>query len=261
MKRFFNKTTLLIAGIFFLCFTILQNFFFTKKSTIKGNVKESFDPQLLYLNDIEALSNYVDETAQKINIRPEKNKREFIVLVDDIIRQRFYHGYSNFDMSTNYMAYIMSKIFWDDLSAIVIPEDILKYPNAACSQQTILFMEILKKKEILCRAARLKGHCAVEVFYKNSWHFFDSNIEPKTHNIFPMPSINEIRQDKELRQLIYKYKLDSAKIEDIFSDYHPSKNNEFIASKMYLFQIVTKFLSDWLWAILLGAYLFIRTYK
>jgi hypothetical protein len=34
---------------------------------------------------------------------------------------------------------------WSHLSAIVLPEDILKYPMAACSQQSIIMMECFKK--------------------------------------------------------------------------------------------------------------------
>ena len=39
-----------------------------------------------------------------------------------------------------------SPLIKEDLNAIVIPNDILKHPMAACSQQSIIGMEVFKKK-------------------------------------------------------------------------------------------------------------------
>lgn len=109
----------------------------------------------------------------------DKNTLEYFQFIDDIIRKRFYHGYSYYNWDENPIAYLAGKIFWADLSAIVIPDDILKHPMAACSQQSIVMMEALKQRNIPYRMVGFKHHYALEAFIENEWRFFDANMEAK----------------------------------------------------------------------------------
>jgi len=68
-----------------------------------------------------------------------------------ILRGRFYHGYSYYELGQNSLGYLFAPLIKKDLSAIVIPNDIFKHPMAACSQQSIVGMEVFKTKGIKVR--------------------------------------------------------------------------------------------------------------
>ena len=82
------------------------------------------------------------------------------------------------------MAIYLAPFIKKDLSAIVIPNDILKQPMAACSQQSIIGMEVFKRKGFKVRKVGFfydgyGGHFCFEAFFYNRWHFFDPDLEPK----------------------------------------------------------------------------------
>src|SRR2546423_10838183 len=76
------------------------------------------------------------------------NTLDYYNYVAAIIRKRFYHGYSYYKIKDNPIAFLSGMLIWNNLSAIVLPDDILKHPMAACSQQSIVLMEVFKKKGI-----------------------------------------------------------------------------------------------------------------
>lgn len=97
--------------------------------------------------------------------------------VASILRKRFYHGYSYYSPSENFLASSCG-LFWNHLSAIVIPDDIMKRPMAACSQQAIVLMEIFERSGIAYRKIGFEGHYVVEAFIDGQWRYFDTNKEP-----------------------------------------------------------------------------------
>jgi hypothetical protein len=100
--------------------------------------RESYEPGLAYLDDMETLQRYLDNESILQSIMDDSgeviDKEQYVRLVDKTLKDRFYHGYSHYSWWHNYMAYLAGKFVWSDLSAIVLPDDILKYPHAACSQ-------------------------------------------------------------------------------------------------------------------------------
>lgn len=108
--------------------------------------------------------------------------------MSELIKYRFIHGLSNYSFAENWIAYLSGKLMWSHLSAIVNPEDILKHPEGLCSQQTIVFMEVLKRKGINVRSVGLgykegPGHFLCEVNYKGGWHLHDVTLEPQWNRI------------------------------------------------------------------------------
>ena len=54
----------------------------------------------------------------------------------------------------------------------------MQHSNAACSQQSIVIMSILRKKNISYRNVGFPHHYALEVFSNNNWYFIDPDMEP-----------------------------------------------------------------------------------
>jgi hypothetical protein len=141
-----------------------------------GHPWEEYDSA--YFNkfqSIQSVIGYSDSCMGSNN----KDKLAYYNLVAEIIRKRFYHGYSYYGFSDNPLSYMAARCIWNDLSAIVIPDDIMKHPMAACSQQAIVLAEIFRRNKINYRKVAFKSHFAIEGFIEKKWRFFDPDMEPK----------------------------------------------------------------------------------
>ena len=124
-------------------------------------------------------------------------------MVARVIKYRFVHGYTWYHLGQNYMATILAPLVHRDLSAIVVPDDILKYPKAACSQQSLIGMHVLKDKGFIIRKVGFYdsiygGHFCYEAKYNGSWHFFDPNREPDENILLNngRPSIEYLNHER-----------------------------------------------------------------
>jgi len=142
--------------------------------------KEQFDPRLGYINSIDKLVAYIDSTQQENKILP--GTVDYVANISQAIRWRFYHGFSHFTLKENWIAALSEKVLGYGLSCKVKPEDIMKNEYAACSQQAMVMMEILKRKKISYRSVGFPHHFALEVSVNNNWYYFDPNMEPNMTN-------------------------------------------------------------------------------
>jgi hypothetical protein len=172
-------------------------------------------------------------------------------LMARVLRKRFFHGYSHYSLSQNWVAAASGKLFWEHLSAIVLPDDILRYPFAACSQQEIVLMELFKINKIPFRKVLFNHHFALEARFDSAWYFFDVNLEPQFHNQ-TRTSLDSIIQKNQLA-VIYQDRLDIAKIDSILGPPRYGVINEFPAPRAKLFHQATWLLSKWAWLICLLA--------
>jgi hypothetical protein len=140
------------------------------------NQLEKYDPSLSYINSIDKLEKYIDNNAAAKNIAP--GSPEYIVEVEQAIAERFYHGFSHFTLKENWIAAIGEKIFGKGLASKVSPGEIMEHGNAACSQQSMVMMEILKRKKISYRKVGFPHHYAMEAMAGGRWYYFDANMEP-----------------------------------------------------------------------------------
>src|SRR5206468_12316967 len=114
--------------------------------------------------------------------------------------------------------------------------DILKYPYAACSQQSIVFMEILKRKGFNTREVgfqgKTSGHFCFEVDYNGGWHFYDPDMEPDTIilNAYNRPGIAFLARHKDILLKAY-HQYPPELIMDIFPNYFYGSVNTFAAPK------------------------------
>ncbi len=220
------------------------------------NHKEEYDPSLGYINSIKKLQAHCDSLFYLSNTihTPNQSENNYINIVGSAIRKRFYWGYSWYTFSDNYLSVIVSKITGKGYAAIVDPDDIMKHPNAACSQQAIILMETLKRKGFKTRKVAFSGnkvgHFACEIFYGNKWHFRDPTFEPDTAilNKYDVPSIKFIVAHKDILLTSYRnYSKDSSFILDLFGHYSYGKTDVFPARNALIFQKTTKFLSNTIW--------------
>ncbi|KAA9041985.1 hypothetical protein FW778_08205 [Ginsengibacter hankyongi] len=205
---------------------------------------EMFDPSLSKLNSVNKLIEYSDSSANCKHIKI--GTLEYGILVGSILRKRFYHGFSYYTFQENWLAVAAQASLGRALASPVDPNEILKFPYAGCSQQAIVMMRIMKEKNVPFRSVGFPHHYATELFFKNSWYIFDSNLEPKI-------------KPKERKENNWKSSADSLKkfyrggnqyLNWTFGNATPiifGKPNADPAPHASIFQIITKFLSKILW--------------
>lgn len=229
------------------------------------NGVEEFDPSLGRLRSCEMMGAYCDSIFKTVySVNPDANHvQEYTDIVASTVRKRFYHGYSRYGFTNNYFAFLISKVTLPGYSAIVIPDDILKYDYAACSQQSIVTMNLLEKKGFKTRKVifqgKTAGHFCFEVFYNNDWHFYDTNMEPQQSVLdqYAQPGIAFLAAHPAVLLNAYK-QYPKEEILDVFRNYSYGSVNEFPAPRGLLFQRLTKVLSYILWAIFLILFIFVR---
>lgn len=255
-KTTFLRIILLLAiscGLQIALYEIWHRIFSKEKPvrTIE-NENEYFDPSLMRITSVQSFVEYCDSIYGSKIIASGDSSR-YATIIEIVLRGRFYHGYSYYKLGNNFIAHLVAPILHKDLSAIVIPDDILKYPNAACSQQSIIGMEVFKKKGFDVRKVGffLKGyggHFCFEAKYGGKWHYFDPDMEPKIKLLIERdhPSIAELNKNDSLLKNIYMYKEGEYMLKLLKTSKY-GKVNEFPAKNALVYQYFTKFLSYTLW--------------
>ncbi len=244
---------ILAAGLAILL--LLPNFFSAELSPVAPyNGKEKFDPTLARINSIKLLEEYTDSIATTKNIT--EKSFEYVELLESVIEQRFYHGFSHFTTSENWIAALAGKFIKEDYACKVQPEKIIQHANAACSQQALVMMAVLREKKINYRSLGLPHHYVMEVLINNEWFFCDANMEPGITKEQRMLSHWKHQTD------ILKQYYDPRRYPDL--DYQFGKNqvvtvgviNEIPAQKATFFHAVTGVLSKIAWLFPLAFALF-----
>lgn len=212
---------------------------------LEYNQTERYHPALNAINSIDKLENYVDQAAASKQIGVHST--EYSLLLAYIISCKFYHGFSHWKMNENWIAAIGEKATGIGLSCKVQPDEIMKNPSAACSQQALVMMEILKRKNIDYRKVGFPHHYALEVKSKGNWYYFDPNMEPTMN-------LTQRLHDswKQSNDSLKKY-YDPAKHVNISYQFGNGQKatfgavNEIPAQRLRLFQSSTAVLSKILW--------------
>lgn len=230
----------------------LPNLFHTDINPVENyNHIEVFDSSLTYLNSINKIENYVDSIADARAV--QQGTLSYVEIAANVLRARFYHGFSHFSLDENWMAAASGKYIWYDLSCKVQPESILEHPYAACSQQEIVMMTLLRDKHLTYRSVLFPHHYAIEVLLHNQWYYFDTNMEPamsgeqrlSTNWSNSADSLKRYYNITEFKDLDYKF--------GVHVPLQYGSVNEIPAPHARLFQSVTAVLSKtaWLFPLLL----------
>lgn len=146
------------------------------QSRASYNGKEKYSPQLSVINSIDKLEKFVDEAAADKGI--PVGSLAYVEMLENTVSHRFYHGFSHKSLQRDWITAVTDRIAGTDFSCLVLPEEIMQYPEAACSQQAIVMMEVLKRKNINYREIGFPHHFAMEAAINGGWYFLDANMEP-----------------------------------------------------------------------------------
>lgn len=250
-----------ITGNIFICLSLVIWPLFSSYThasdsnllTLSDNY-EIYDPELyLQMQSVDDVLGYINA-----NFKGKTNSNEFINYIALTISRRFYHGYSYYSANDNWIASLTGKLFWNDLAAIVVPDDILKHPNAACSQQAIVLMACARKFGLDYRTVGFNHHFALEIKANGKWHYVDPNIEI----IPPKGSVEELMKSGEFFSL-YEKKMNKAAMDKILGGIRYGNVNAYPAVKTSFFQKLTGFLSTYFIFFIFFAevFIFISYYK
>jgi hypothetical protein len=252
MKKYFVVFVLillfLLAGV-----NYYTNFLVKPTPSRIENLEEEFDAKLYELNSLSKVLEHVNTQYGSDKIGAE-DSLAYANLMARTLRMRFYHGWSQYGFKDNWVLYLISPLHEHALG-IVEPNDILKYPEALCSQQAIVGMMALRGRGYTFRKVgfyhleKKFGHFTFEILLNDGWHFYDLDMEP---NIDVMeqnnrPSIDSLASNQKMRRAAYS--AETSEIKDgLISNYnnnHPV--NVFPAKNMLTLHRVTLFLSYTLW--------------
>lgn len=217
-----------------------------EKSTIKKVTRtEHFNKQ------IAGKFKSVDNLVLYVQMYSKHPDNKFLLLQDTyrLLKQRFIHAYSVYNLRENWIAVLAGRLIWQDLAAKVIPEDIMQGDAAACSQVSIIFMSACEKLGIPTRKVGLVGHYALEAYIEHQWYFFDADLKPDFNAIKGHKSLAKILNSEEQFPLYQNTILDSADIQLKFSKVDYGLPNAAPAPRAYLFHVVTKAASHWAWLV------------
>lgn len=245
MRKAANMKILLIL---FTVLLALPNFFAINPNAEQPpyDGKELYDPALARLNSLDKLTAYIDSMAGAGNIAV--TAAEYPLLIEQVLKKRFYHGYSRYTLADNWVAAVGEKAFGHALACTVYSDDILQYPYAACSQQAMVMMDLLKQKGIPCRHVAFEHHYALEAQINGQWYFFDPNMEPnmnlenRSHHLWAA--------NTDYLKQFYKERFSNQMLDYVFGNGLPAScgiANEATAPNAKLFHSITKPLAKWGW--------------
>lgn len=209
------------------------------------NGKEKYAPQLSFLNSIEKLEKFIDAAAADKNIAIASVA--YLEILENTVSHRFFHGFSHKTLSQDWITSITDKITGTDFSCLVLPEEIMQHPNAACSQQAIVMMEILKIKNINYRKVGFPHHFAMEASINGGWYYLDADMEPT------IKGTQRLYQNWKGQGDSLKKYYDASIYTNLSSGFgnglmaEVNKTNEEQASNLKKLQSTTGFLSKILW--------------
>lgn len=241
-----SSVKILVFLFFLFVLSILPLCFSSFKAIPSQNIhNELFSPELINLNSISKITRYIDSSYYATSKLKKIDTALYVKISSDLIKRRFYHGLSHYSIYDNWIAALAGKLFWSHLSAIVKPDDILKHGEGLCSQQTIVFLEILKTKGINFRTIGLgykegPGHFLSEVSYNGSWHLHDVSVEPNWKKIDNHhKSANYYMSNKDSLFLAYEGRLERKLFYKIMEKVEYGNINEIPAKRMLMFHELT----------------------
>lgn len=229
-------------AVFFCLGTIAAHFSRPEKEA--RPVREAFDPGLQSITSVDGATAYVGNRARS------NDPAVLADAADDFVRRRFYHSYSFFDPRENWLSYLAG-FAWLDLRSPVLPDDILHHPEAACSQQVMVFQAIVRRFGLQSGIVRFNHHMVAAVRIKGAWRLYDADreITPRSYALTALVA-------GEPRVIaIYGSVATAIGLTDPVRRRHLSVDdiNDNPAAHASLFHRITRWLSSYAWILLLGA--------
>ncbi|MBS1647816.1 MAG: hypothetical protein JST67_10795 [Bacteroidetes bacterium] len=200
------------------------------------------------ITTIPSATRYIDSLYYTTYKKSKIDTALYIKQVTQFVKESFYHNVLNYSAQENWIANLCGKLFWSHFSAVVSPDDIIKHPKAICSQQAIVYMELLKNKGIKSRKVGLGhkklGHFITEIWYDKGWHLYDVNKEPDWDKITnPHKSMEYYKQNPDTLYKVYESKISRATFNELIQKVEYGQANAFPAPRMLWFHRITKILT------------------
>jgi hypothetical protein len=225
---------------------LLPNFFSVTLQSAPGyNGKEKFETHMQPLQTVAAIEDFTDTMAKKAGV--QVNSFAYLAMLEGAISSRFYHGFSHYKLSENWIAAVAGKCLKEDYACKVNVAHIMQEANAACSQQALVMMEILRHKKINYRSIGFPHHYALEAQVDKEWYFFDANMEPRI--TAKQRSLQYWQHQSDRLKPFYS----ASRFPDLDFKFGIAQTattgivNEVPAQRAYLFHMATGILSKILW--------------
>ena len=173
---------LLFGAILFL-FTIYAFVVSLKASKpikINSDVMEEYSPEIAIISSMKEFKDKIRADIEKRDL----SGIEIPILVDDYVRMKFHHGYSSIDWYDNwflsFLNFFLPQYYFNSMMK---PNDIIQQDYAICSQQSIVFQDVIRDYGFDYGSLRFFipkfSHFTSAVKVEGEWYFFDSNMEPQ----------------------------------------------------------------------------------
>ena len=206
--------------------------------------KEAYDPALGRLRTLDAI--VAAARAQAVSPAP----RDEIHALEQVVRYRFYHGYSRLGFHENWMAWAAARLIHPHLDALVEPEAILEHGSAACSQQGIIVQEALRRMGHTFGTVEMPGHFASAAWIDGEWLLVDP-WGPVQRDRSRLHSL-ELLMTRDGRQRLLLTEAERQKWDRLrFQPPRLTRVNTYAAPRALVFHQVTAWASRWLWLVVL----------
>ena len=267
MKKKIYQIAQLILYVF-VFFLSVQGVINNKEIQDTGESKtnEKYDSSLKRLNSIESLIKYNDSLYFSDNTSKTIDTIRYVEHIVDLIQLRFKEGLARYSVKNNWILYYSNKYIWDHISAIVDPDDLMLFGGGLCSQQNIVFLEVLKRKKITFRTIGLgfpegPGHFLCEVRLKGNWNLYDLTLEPNFDRTTKITKgIDFYLQNIHEFHAAYDSIVDPERIDKLLQRVEYGEVNQFPAQNMIKLHKLS-FLLLWLIPILSGMLTIRSVYK
>ena len=223
---------------------------------------EMYDEKIAKIDNLNDLKKLVDYEIKENNFEGI----DIPVYIDNTVRRKYFHQTAYISADTNWILKGADYFFPERFFATAMdPKDLVKKNHGICSQQSIIFQELIKDYNFEYGSIRLDinipnqenfGHFTNGVKVGNDWFYFDSNMEPVYNRKNSLIFKKVLEADKEVLKKLYpQYNFDLLTKEMInFGDL-----NRFPAKRGVMFQKITQFLSNFSWLLFLIFSLLLRS--
>lgn len=154
-------------------------------------ISDDFTPELAAIDS-------VDEAVEFVNhaLGPGPHSQRVIAdAADDLVRKRFFHGFSEYRPCDNWLAWLVGFV-WRDLRNPVLPDEALRFRRGGCSQQAMVFQAIVERFGIEYGSVGFpeveepgSGHFVAAARVDGRWLLFDSDKEIPPAEMVPLSDV------------------------------------------------------------------------
>ena len=212
-----------------------------------SNAHELYCPSLARIKDLKAAQDYIDSSYS--SQYQTFDSIRYLQVTENFVKRKFYHGNAVFSWKENWICWILGKTIWSHFNSVVAPEEVIKHSQAMCSQQTMVFIYLMKQKGYQYRYAYLfsksRGHFCCEIWQGAVWHFVDVDMEPHWERTKGLANISLEKSIKN-NSLETIYDSGYSFIKEVVNNNSKVKYEEInknLGNTMIFFQQITKILS------------------